>query len=373
MPERMFTNRPELLEKDSGWEKPLYMRTAEYGEVPASGVGAIATASPTGGTGVVQQPIPIMDEEVEELERLYNRRQFRRSVFDQLGGNPFAINPQEALQQANRNLPALFNYVFRGEIAYSDVGKLNKREREVWEDAKKQYRAKKFNEANTQRDQGIEMYKLMMAEFEAEKRDYAEQLKRKWADKPRVRALNSEGVMTWHERQRDGSFRDTGLVAESRKEGIMANAPAKVRQAWQMMKSLRPDEDPKMAMMKALIIERNPEFEKDPMYKALFPEVQLTENQKQIYSDAESIVTKWIKEERQQFVGPTEEEQKAIEEQQAKRVKERRRTTPTGIAEEYSERMKGIIKGYGAAERVTEGGITYERAPDGTLRRVQKQ
>jgi hypothetical protein len=150
-----------------------------------------------------------------------SREQWEQQIFQKIGGNPALFNPYNEVIKADKNLPELFNHVFQGRVQWSDLAKLDKDERAYWEKMKKEYHQRVFEEAKMKKQQMVEAYKYMMANWAWDQKQAAAEFARQ--DKLRAKQeaaagkapphqmlYNDAGVLTLHERQPDGSWRDTG-------------------------------------------------------------------------------------------------------------------------------------------------------------------
>lgn len=100
-----------------------------------------------------------------------DRASFDDFVFRQIGGNPFAIDVQREVDRATAaDLPRLFERVFKGQAIWADRDKLSPKQQEVWQDEVRRYRAYVKDRIDSDRHQKLEMYKLMVGQYEADRK-----------------------------------------------------------------------------------------------------------------------------------------------------------------------------------------------------------
>ena len=219
-------------------------------------------------------------------DAMYDRDRFEKHVFEQIGGNPFLMNPYNEVDKANADLPGLFNHVFQGRIAWNDLGRLNKDELAYWESAKKQYRAEAFERAKQDQKQKLEQYKWMMDGFDQKKAlaksQFDEQMRnlREAGKAPdRIQAENKDGYMTHHTwNPITGTYEDTGLVSKT-PEGfeVFGKVPPHISKQIQIFNMTKPRNGSEMDRFMALMIVKTEKdeakqktmIETDPLLRSL--------------------------------------------------------------------------------------------------------
>jgi len=102
----------------------------------------------------------------------YDREKFEVSLDKQLG-DPFKINPQQMVdEEFNQKLPSLFRQFFKGQVSWADRNRLSPTHKKEWDAAALQWRAKKFNGYEIDRQNKINMRNKMMNKFDNEKKEY---------------------------------------------------------------------------------------------------------------------------------------------------------------------------------------------------------
>lgn len=158
MPEpRAFTNIPggegEYVPARPGWIGPAQVQPQAEEE------STIFPKPPTIGEGYM-------------TPNYSNRSLFERHVFQEIGGNPFGLNPRDALQFADENLPDLFERFFRGTIVWEDRGKLTKDQGNQWDEVVKSYHAWTLKQAEMKKAVMTDRYNFMMNQFDNAAREY---------------------------------------------------------------------------------------------------------------------------------------------------------------------------------------------------------
>lgn len=111
-------------------------------------------------------------EGVPQERNFGDRAGFEDFVFRQIGGNPFAIDVQREVDRATASdLPRLFERVFKGQAIWADRDKLSKQQRDIWDDEVKRYRAFVKDRVSSDRSRKLEMYKFMMGQYEADRKE----------------------------------------------------------------------------------------------------------------------------------------------------------------------------------------------------------
>jgi len=207
----------------------------------------------------------------EDMPTIFDRDKFEESVFKAIGGNPFAMDPVAEMNASTKLLPQLFERAFGGKVAWADRGKLNKEQREAWNELKKQFRAHVYDTAKSKRQTAIDQYNMAMNRFDyyhktqnsilAQRR--AEQEKAEKAPEQR-KARGADGLLHWQE-YRNGKWVDTGQIATSIQED--EGLPADLRQMFTVYKQIAPKQDPMMVW--ALTMAMKGMKEDDPAREAL--------------------------------------------------------------------------------------------------------
>lgn len=107
-------------------------------------------------------------EGVQAPPKFPSRKEFEDNAFEALGGNPFEVDPVQAVTAASKDLQPLFNYVFKNKIFWGDRERLSEGQREFWDSTVKAYRSQIFNEAKSKRATDIDVYNQMMTRYDNE-------------------------------------------------------------------------------------------------------------------------------------------------------------------------------------------------------------
>lgn len=171
---RAFTNIKQKVgkEPDKKWKGVTKGKNAPFEFVSGSSPAAQQTESP-------QEPMlprPPMNIEQFVTPDYSGRDRFEKHVFEEIGFNPFGVDPNDAVKESNKQLPELFRHVFSGSVIWSDRHKLNKEQSDFWNDVVKQYHADTYNQAMTQKQAATEQYNFMMNQFDNSAREYKENL-----------------------------------------------------------------------------------------------------------------------------------------------------------------------------------------------------
>lgn len=156
-----YTDRPELIGKE-GWTF-----------VPGTRVRPGEEITP---------PKPTLPRPPSTLEGFVkpdysDRDAFERQVLKELGANPFEIDPMKTVNVASKNIPTLFNHIFRGRVIWADRDKLDKKQAAWWDATVKQYRSDIHDKAVSNKNVLTGRYNWMMNKFDNEKKDYEARLK----------------------------------------------------------------------------------------------------------------------------------------------------------------------------------------------------
>lgn len=223
------------------------------------------------------------------------RREDLEGEIFKMYGNPFTMNPYDEVVKADKNLPELFDYIFGGKVAWSDLGRLTKAQREIWEEAKKEFHARTLNEAKAKQQKAENAYKWMMGNYDLETKQANYEQAR--ADRLEAQRLAREGKETTHEGydpvtgkkmlykiHADGRIENTGLQVGA--ANLEERLPEAAKMAVKYMDQIIPKEQRNMINQ---IAGMNPELAKqmkDGILAGLSPE------QRKNYEDAEKLVTK---------------------------------------------------------------------------------
>ena len=118
-----------------------------------------------------------------------NRSLFEKHVFGEIGGDPFKLNPRDALQFADENLPDLFERFFQGTVVWEDRGKLTKDQGTQWDEVIKSYHAWALKEAEMQKAVMTDRYTFMMSQFDTAAKEYQTALTKVRARREAIAAL----------------------------------------------------------------------------------------------------------------------------------------------------------------------------------------
>lgn len=161
MAEYAYTNIPEMEGKEA--EKGL-----KYKYYPTPSTGEAKPEVPAPPTGIEDFVSPDYS----------HRDTFEKVVFEDIGGNPFEMDPMDAVNASDKELPALFSHIFAGRVLWQDRHLMNSKEREYWNTVVKQFRSDKFNEADAKRKTLLNKYNFRMNQFDNSAREYNANLTR---------------------------------------------------------------------------------------------------------------------------------------------------------------------------------------------------
>lgn len=203
------------------------------------------------------------------------RGDMEREVFAKYG-NPFEMNPYDDVVKSDANLKQLFEYIFEGKATWSDIGRLTKDQRELWEEAKKQYHARTFSESKAKQQKALSAYKWMMGNYDLDTKQ--EQYEQARADRLEAAQLARDGkgpttrelldpttgqMMLYQYNHGTGKWDNTGMRAGL--VGLEDRMPPKVKAAWDFVKSMTPKITTEQAFMLTQMQQSNPELAKQMM------------------------------------------------------------------------------------------------------------
>ncbi len=99
-------------------------------------------------------------------QRYADRERFEQHVFEQIGGNPFMLDPWEETQKADQELPKIFEKVFQGQIAWEDRANMDKDQKKFWNQMVNQYHAFVKSNVVARKQQMMDEYNWMMGNFD---------------------------------------------------------------------------------------------------------------------------------------------------------------------------------------------------------------
>ena len=222
------------------------------------------------------------------------RRQDMENEIFRMYGNPFTMDPYGEVVKADSQLPQLFDYVFDGKVAWSDLGRLNKKQREIWEEAKKEFHARTYKEAMGKQQRAENAYKWMMGNYEADaKREEKEMDRLEKAEAARLAAAGKapHTQELWDEQLQAKTLHqydpNTGRwISTGQRVGIPGledKMPPKVRAAWEVIKAQSKKADPTMMLIAQNMAKTDPEGSKAMMSSMLGTSPEEAENLKQAY------------------------------------------------------------------------------------------
>jgi hypothetical protein len=101
------------------------------------------------------------------MNRQYaDRDRFERHVFEQIGGNPFMLDPWEEVQKADKELPKIFEQVFQGHAAWEARAHLDPQQKKFWNQVVNQYHAYVKSGVMARKKQMMDEYNWMMQNFD---------------------------------------------------------------------------------------------------------------------------------------------------------------------------------------------------------------
>lgn len=217
------------------------------------------------------------------------REEFEHMVFQRIGGNPFDIDPMEAVTAANKALPQLFRHVFQGKVLWQDRGKLSSRQQKLWQEVSNQFRADEYEKASRGKKVAVDKYNWLMTKFDNYKKEYEAAEKRQTTAAERARKppemKEMEGV--WHQWDPDkGKWTSTGVPKAAKKEPEAGKVPEAVSKAQALVLGLVKRIDPGMAAN----ITANPKLAANPAIRAMLEGEKLPDPVMQAYEDAQIII-----------------------------------------------------------------------------------
>ncbi len=227
-------------------------------------------AGQTGSTGLDYTPPGGRPPTGAQTINYEDRTGFEQNVFGQIGGNPFDIDPYEIVEQANAQLPDIFNQVFQGQVIWSDKDKLDKDQLKFWNAVQKQFHAHVFARAAGTKKMMTEKYNWMMNRFDNDKKTKDANLKRIQASTkaPETRNLvNAEGNLTMHQWDRKAQeWTDTGKSTTKPPEA--GKIPQVVTKAISLVTKSAKAISPELAMMVGL----NPKLPEQQWFQSMMNE-----------------------------------------------------------------------------------------------------
>jgi hypothetical protein len=255
------------------------------------------------------------------LPPAFDRNRFEKTVFEQIGGNPFMVNPYDAVVKSDSELPGLFNHVFQGRATWSDLPKLSKEQRAFWEDVKKQHHRRAYDRAKAKKDGMMQQYNWMMSKFDyAAKQQHADEAleeKRRATQEammnktPSSRELyNDQGIRTLHEYDpKRRTWVDTG-----KRTGVYAledQVPPYIKQMQSYLNRYAPKPiDPTMMFVIAQIGAKDP-ARAEKLIKQMTGGVSVPPEEKEKHARISAVVNKW-------FLQNTDRAMKQLEDDLAK-------------------------------------------------------
>ena len=122
----------------------------------------------------------------------YSRRNgFESFVFEQMGVNPFKLNPNDMVKRADESLPQLFKHVFGSKVLWSDRGSLDPKKQKFWDTVVQRYRAEAYDNAAKFKEQKVQEHNFMMNQFDNAANQYKSDLE---AYRKAGEAARKEGI-----------------------------------------------------------------------------------------------------------------------------------------------------------------------------------
>ena len=127
---------------------------------------------PDGGSFSVLEPDlePVIADTYEQqiTNEQDHRNSFKEAVFEQIGGNPFEMSGQKALDDFRKGggYERLFNYIFQGQLSWIDRRHMTPEQKVIWNNELKGHRADIVQDIETKKKQALSEYKYMMGEFD---------------------------------------------------------------------------------------------------------------------------------------------------------------------------------------------------------------
>ena len=159
------------------------------------------------------------------------RERYEQGVFREIqnrfripGGNPFKINPTDAVDEAMaKQLPKLFEQVFGGRILFSDASRLEGKALKYWNAAVLAFKAEVFKKAEMalKRAEGYHQYAMSKYDTQRKRVEGKREQERKEAMKPPEMKLmvSDKDEQTWHEwDENTQKWVDTGKAKTPEKE-----------------------------------------------------------------------------------------------------------------------------------------------------------
>jgi len=179
-----------------------------------------------------------------------NRESFEQFVLEEIGINPFEMNPLDAVKESDKELPNLFRHIFKGKIIWKDRHKMNSKENDYWNGIVKKFHADRLEEAESTRDAAIAQYNFMMNSFDNSKKEYEARLDKykedyaSWSkeygpgksleegEEARKAAIELDKTKAAEKRKEEAKIREeerekTAKEAEAKKKAAMPKEPTR--------------------------------------------------------------------------------------------------------------------------------------------------
>lgn len=103
----------------------------------------------------------------------YNRSEFEKSIFKQIGGNPFEIDVMKELDKVTaQDLPYLFRNVFGGKLIWEDRRRMDEGQRKFWDNEVKKYRSHVKDMIESDKKTKVDMYNFATKQFDNEQKEH---------------------------------------------------------------------------------------------------------------------------------------------------------------------------------------------------------
>ena len=251
----------------------------------------------TGGYGdrTVAPGFPVAPSATDAGEEAWgNKAMFEESVFRQLGGNPYLIDPYERARALTEEKERdLFNAYFDGAAHWGSRHKLTPEQRAEWDAVRKSFEARAFQELNHKLSQAKEAYTFMMGRFDAARAERQAAAERKAAQEKGRTWQTQEGYdeqgrkKIFRVNPQTGELEDTGKFAEEPGGGDR-KVPDEVVKALDIVKKYAQGVDPAYSTALAM----NPKLAANETFMQLITQ-GIPEDVKPIYQQALQRVQTW--------------------------------------------------------------------------------
>jgi hypothetical protein len=169
---KAYVHNPDLARMEQENALARWGGKAIDGSYLDEGTGKVVHPTPAGGPPD-KSNAPYGQPRAGQITPEYNRREFERSVFNQIGGNPFEIDVIKEVDKATAtDLPYLFRNVFGGRLIWEDRNRMDEKQRQFWDNEVKKYRAYVKERVESDKKTKIDLYNQMTKMFDNEQKEH---------------------------------------------------------------------------------------------------------------------------------------------------------------------------------------------------------